>query len=296
MLGRWASLLAVGLLAACGGKGTLPSGEGSGSLMRSTGQPYEVLVVADDTLARSMVAQALSAPMAGLPQVEPLFDVTTCDHRHFDTQARRTRNIVVVEPQAQDGDTATTVTAERNVYARPQIVVRLAIGAMPRTQAQLGRVVVALLAEERRRATYQLRQHRQEDREADVLRATGAHIDIPAGLVAAKQADGFIWLSDDKAEDMRNICVFRGANADSIVQRHIKGETDQMAMHLLEGSMQVDADGLVRGLWAMQGDAMGGPFVMRSVGGRTALAFVYAPGRKKRNIIRQLEAALHTLK
>ena len=58
-----------------------------------------------------------------------------------------------------------------------------------------------------------------------------------------------------------------------------------------------------RGLWKMEdGEAMGGPFVsltrLDQVNGRvvTAETFVYAPGQKKRNAVRQCEAILYTLK
>ena len=57
-----------------------------------------------------------------------------------------------------------------------------------------------------------------------------------------------------------------------------------------------------RGLWKMlDGEAMGGPFVSLSrldqVNGRvvTAEAFLFAPGQKKRNALRQTEAILYTL-
>ena len=58
-----------------------------------------------------------------------------------------------------------------------------------------------------------------------------------------------------------------------------------------------------RGLWKMlDGEAMGGPFVsltrLDQVNGRvvTAEVFLYAPGQKKRNAMRQIEAILYTLK
>ena len=57
-----------------------------------------------------------------------------------------------------------------------------------------------------------------------------------------------------------------------------------------------------RGLWRMlDGEAMGGPFVsltrLDQVNGRvvTAEAFIYAPGQKKRNAMRQTEAILYSL-
>ena len=58
-----------------------------------------------------------------------------------------------------------------------------------------------------------------------------------------------------------------------------------------------------RGLWKIvDGEAMGGPFVsltrLDQVNGRvvTAEAFLYAPGQKKRNAMRQIEAILYTLR
>lgn len=58
-----------------------------------------------------------------------------------------------------------------------------------------------------------------------------------------------------------------------------------------------------RGLWKMlDGEAMGGPFVsltrLDQVNGRvvTAEAFLFAPGQKKRNAMRQAEAILYSLK
>lgn len=57
-----------------------------------------------------------------------------------------------------------------------------------------------------------------------------------------------------------------------------------------------------RGLWKMlDGEAMGGPFVsltrLDQVNGHvvTAEAFLFAPGQKKRNALRQIEAILYTL-
>jgi hypothetical protein len=60
--------------------------------------------------------------------------------------------------------------------------------------------------------------------------------------------------------------------------------------------------GVLRGLWRMQGDMMGGPFVchvrldeenQRVV---VAEAFVYAPETDKRNYMRRAESALYTLR
>jgi hypothetical protein len=57
-----------------------------------------------------------------------------------------------------------------------------------------------------------------------------------------------------------------------------------------------------RGLWRMKNDFMGGPFVSISVLDETRNrvvtidAFVYAPGKDKRNLMWELEAVLESLK
>ena len=59
--------------------------------------------------------------------------------------------------------------------------------------------------------------------------------------------------------------------------------------------------GVVRGLWRMEGDMMGGPFVSHAqldeARQRVIVVegFVYAPETDKRNFLRRIEAALFTL-
>ena len=75
---------------------------------------------------------------------------------------------------------------------------------------------------------------------------------------------------------------------DSILRTNMPGETDSMYMvipHLSE-----------RGLWEMKGDAMGGPYVMHCIHNLYIIGFVYAPEMKKKILIKQLEAAISTIK
>ena len=56
-----------------------------------------------------------------------------------------------------------------------------------------------------------------------------------------------------------------------------------------------------RGLWYMENDMMGGPFVAHArvdrPNGRVVVAeaFIYAPQKQKRDLMRKMEAALYTL-
>ena len=88
---------------------------------------------------------------------------------------------------------------------------------------------------------------------------------------------------------------------DSVLQKNMLGETDEMYMIIPRLGE--------RGLWEMEGDAMGGPYVMKiirrqkngKISGRkneiiVVIGFVYAPEMKKRNLIKQLEAVLTTIR
>jgi hypothetical protein len=96
---------------------------------------------------------------------------------------------------------------------------------------------------------------------------------------------------------------------DSIMKVNIPGEESGMYMTTVRNGLSQerikvkDQERLVlRGLWEMKNDMMGGPLVAHAVYDTAratvivAEAFVFAPESKKRNKIRQLEAALYTLK
>ena len=163
----------------------------------------------------------------------------------------------------------------------------------------------------------------------EIKKMFGIDMKIPAAMNASKKAKDFIWISNNASSGMQNLLVFKvkseerragkgkvkseerrmkNSNAfhvndkaliDSILRTNMPGETDSMYMvipHLSE-----------RGLWEMKGDAMGGPYVMHRIHRQTSqaakqgynlyiIAFVYAPEMKKKILIKQLEAAISTIK
>lgn len=238
---------------------------------RSSVRPYEVVVVADRD---SSVVRALEAPAEGLPQPEPMFDTRAVGR--LEGSQRYARAIVVYSP------TADTPRVARDRYARPQIIVTC-------NGKHMNSVVKALNDFELRQRAYELKPHANREFESEVRRTFGFSMRIPDDMKAVKRADGFLWMSNNRAEGMQNLVVVRGDVATQL-RLHLKGASDSMYVRLMPG-----------GLWEMEGDAMGGPYRCRRVGGvapdsLTCVAFVYAPEGKKRNLMRQLEAVLYTIK
>ena len=294
--------LAVGTvaLAACGGR--------RGMLPDSGGRPFEVVVVNDSD---SIVARALGGDVAALPQAEPQFDVSDVRMRPHDVGAsvlRYARSLVVVGIDSSRFSRV-SVKYERNVYAEPQIIVRVSAPSVGALRSELKPQAIAgiLLRHETAAAVSRLRRRGNPKMEAEVKRMFGIDMSIPADMTSAKRGRDFLWISNNSPTAMQNICVYLTDNRDSVMRANIKGETDSMYVVTTEGSV-VTSDVRLRGrrvtvrrgLWEMKGDAMGGPFVSHTVSGAagrpcvTVEAFVYAPGRKKRNLLMQAEAALWT--
>ena len=329
---RSALLLLLFALVSCRNGGLLP---------RSGGQLYEVLLVGDTA---GMVRSVLSADVEGLPQPEPSFDVSEVSAEAFGNTLRYTRNIVIVDINAE-AYTRPSIRSERNVWAQPQTVVH--IGAPSASALRNGidsigrRLRILLNRSEARKQLSLLRHERNVKAEKLARKMFGIALWIPADMIASKQGKDFLWLSNNSATMMQNIVVYRDwspVNAsdakanhigrdvktvgfidgdsryfigarDYVLGRNILGETDSMHMATVPESVLTDGRGFYRGLWMMTGDAMGGPFVSRTLllqqperqGNFVCRhivveGFVFAPGKTKRNAVRRLEAVLYTMK
>lgn len=284
-----------------------------GRLPKSGGAPYEVLVVGDKD---NLVKKALSVDMECLPQREPEFDVSTVSADGWGATLKLARNIVIVDINPKSYD-KTKIKLAHNVYAQPQIVACVqspSVDSLRRHLPAYASTLIKTLGKAETKATIErLSKHRNAQAEKMLKEWLGVDMWIPQDMVSSKRGKNFVWLSNNSPTGMQNIMIYkhdapRGikdfvAMRDSVAHVNIKGETDNMSMATVAATVaayktkQNGHDVIVfRGLWEMKGDDMGGPFVSHSVGNVTAEAFVFAPGKKKRNLLRQIEAALYTLK
>lgn len=298
------------------------SGGPQSLLPKSGGRPYEVLLVASDRHCAAVVDSVLTQDMPSLPQREPMFDVSLIDTTRFNQTTRLAHCIVIVTVNPAVF-TSTRIRYEKNVWARPQLVVYVntpSASQLSQYMAKAGHRLTSLLTRaEINTAISTLHAGSNRKAESSIRRMFGWNMLIPAEMKAGKTGRNFIWLSDNRPDRMRNICVYSYggttldahralAARDSVMRLNIPGELDGMYMQTTPGSVTAGLtteDGrtvmISRGLWEMRNDAMGGPFVslstVDSVNSRVivAEAFVYAPGTDKRNLIRSAEAALYTL-
>lgn len=271
-------------LTACNGGGGLPA---------SSGKPCEV-VVAADSLDR--IGPILERPYEGLPQTEPAHDVARIGAAEPTGLYRYARSIVVY----RRGEAMRVV---RDRYAHPQLIV-YTDGSRPRQlEATLARFeTVCRLAE--------LKARHSQAAERLVAKRWGLRLWVPADMSVCVDRPGFVWMAGETARATTGVCVFSltdtrrvAEQTDSLLRIHLKGETDSMYMQLVRPTLRATAmphgDVWIQGLWAMQGDAMGGPMAMRVTtrrGRRVAvLVFAYAPATAKRNLMVALKPVLYTM-
>ena len=101
--------------------------------------------------------------------------------------------------------------------------------------------------------------------------------------------------------------IMNGARAINAIELHKISEYLHVSMDSLMTdvrpiSVQGDYALEARGLWRIKGDFMGGPFVshvrLDKANQRIIVSeiFIYSPDKMKRNLVRQMEASLYTLK
>ena len=166
----------------------------------------------------------------------------------------------------------------------------------------------------------------------DLAACTGAYLksdlnvmlNAPANFTYYKDTTDFFWSSNNANTGRMDLIVYTFPYTDpnTFTEEYLVAKRDSVLKANLPGSfpgsyMQTETRagveytpitlngkycGVMRGLWRMQGDMMGGPFVSHTrldeKNHRVVVAegFVYAPETDKRNFMRRIEAALFTLR
>ena len=295
----------------------------------SSGNPYEVLVVAHDSIWGGKAGQALkkvlNKPVPMLPQDEPSFHVTRITPDDYDYIFRLFRNIIVFK--IDDDFRQGKIKYERHVHSYPHVIITIQAPntdiAAEYIEENSNSINDFIYNEELYRQCEYLKHNYNYAVRDTVMKVLGCDINVPSDLFKMKVAKDFVWITNDGLSTVQNIVVYSYpystekvfdkssfiALRDTFMGRNIPGynpgskmqtnkECVEVANYNKHGQFIQEA----RGLWEMSGDAMGGPFISQSridtVNNKVVVAeaFVYAPSKMKRTMIRRLEASLYTIK
>ena len=272
----------------------------------STGQPYEIVLEGDTD---SIVTRILTEDVPSLPQPEPLCKLIQVKKGKTKGSYLLVRTRIIVN--ITDKDFAVKLSHDEN--AAPQNIIRINAHSVQQLRERLnGEKLRQIVDEAELKHLAEIISNnpskQNKEMQEEVKKTFGLDMKIPVSMNASKKAKDFIWISNNASTGMQNLLVMKvkseerrvknsnafhvnvndKAQIDSILRANMPGETDSMYMTipvLLE-----------RGLWEMKGDAMGGPYVMHRIHNLYVIGFVYAPEMKKKILIKQLEAAISTIK
>lgn len=319
------------LVSACSGKSGNQTGGGKSILMPpASGRPYELLVVINQDMWERPAGRALynvlDKDVPGLPQSERSFRIMFTDPSNFDSTLKLVRNIIIVQVD-EKRFTQPKMSAAKDVYAAPQAILTI----QAPTEASLGgfitentnKIIDYFTTQEMNRQMQILETNHSEFISNKVKEMFDCDVWVSGELSSFKEGEDFYWFGTNTATRDRNFVIYSYPytaydtftkeyfthKRDSVMRVNIPGAREGMYMETdtlmtkvkglnVQGQYALEA----RGLWRVKADMMGGPFVSHArvdtVNNRVVVAevFVYSPDTRKRDLIRQMEASLYTLR
>ena len=295
----------------------------------ATGLPYEMLVVMDDEqwerpLGRA-VFNVLDSDVPGLPQSERSFRISRVAPSAFNSNTFRImRNIIKVD--IQDIYSQPKFKFARNVYSYPQMIMTLQApdeaSLAEYINANQQSIIDFFTKAEMNREIENLREKHNPEVSRLAQEILDVDVWVPWEVNRFKKGKDFFWASTNVGKKDMSIVLYSYPytdkntftleyflqKRDSVMKANIPGgpegsymTTNHNYVYVEDATVRGKYAQVARGLWRVQGDRMGGPFVSHSrvdeANGRivVAEAFIYAPESLKRDLIRRMEAALYTV-
>jgi hypothetical protein len=313
------------LLMSCGGERTP-------MLPNVTGSAGQVVVVVNapvwENEAGSQLRRILGSEHPALPQAEPLFDIVRIPHASFSNLFKTHRNIIMVN--VSDQYTETRMSIRNDVWAKPQLVLEINAPDTDRLHSflenQQQRMVDELYSAELERVKEYNRQYEKREIRTLLNERFDVSLVFPPGYSVFVDTADFAWIGFHPAaqERMQGILIYQYEYRDpdtftpeyiiskrnEILRQFIPGPTEgsymttemEIAPLFIEYMEDDRYFAKLRGLWKVENDFMGGPFISLTTLDEsrnrviTVEGFVFAPGEKKRNLLRQVEGIVNTLR
>lgn len=303
---------------------------GDGTLPGVSGKPGEILVVMDTAQFNKApglaIKEKLQKAMRALPQAEPIFSLVNIPPYSFKDVFRRYRNVLVVNIDEKYSNPRFAV--RKDVYAHPQTVLHAQASSYKELQnlfkVQGEEAAKKFLKAERTRYINTYRAISNKGAMKRIKEKFGIEMTIPKGYSLEVDTANFAWLEQDTRDYTQGILIYThkynedrsftlnnlmkirdrytrkyvpgpSPNSFMIIEKEITPYLDMVKINGLEVQ-------IMKGLWKVKNDFMGGPFINASFLSKdkkqviTVDGFVYAPSLSKRDYVRQLEAIIHTLR
>ena len=315
-------ILVVTVFTACNNKSQT-------SMMKNvTGRAGELVIVIPQNVwegdAGNAIKETLGQTQLGLPQGEPIFDLIDIPEEAFGDIFKTSRNLIItkISPTVKENK----VTFMRDVYAYTQAVAYLnaksQVDFIELYNKNSDKIAGFFLKAERDRLSLNYSKFKEKAVSEATKEVFGLDINVPTGFNVVEEKDSFMWIRYETPSTSQGILIYSYPYTDEntftkeymVAKRNIElkhnvpGPTDGSYM-TTENELPVfyntfKKDGNfaseMRGLWKVENDFMGGPFISLSMLDLlnkrvvTLDGYIYAPSKDKRNYLRQVEAMIYS--
>ncbi len=286
----------------------------------STGAPYELVVFANGDVQRTAAMDTLEAALQKevmwINRSEPMFDFIVMPRSSMRTMAKKHRNLLVLTIDSTLK--RNTMIADTNVYSQGQVLIHVASPSVDSMSTYIWKhrnVLSGIYHKyERERFIRRVQKYNEKGIEKAVENKFGFSMRIPRGYRVKADKPGYMWLGFETRTGSVNIFIYKFKTPPTgedwlIDERNIaikqvpgpsEGSFATTEMMFRPETTLQDINGRswyqTRGLWKVQNDFMGGPFInyVTKVGDEYLALDMFLqapdPNEKQRNYMRQLES------
>ncbi len=296
------------------------------TLVSSTGRINHVLIVIKNSDWQNEIGDALreiiTQPVIGLPQEENQFSINHVAPETFNQLFKRTRNIMFI-----GFDKESKFYVNNNIYADPQTTLTI----LGKDKEDLIRNInthkkeIISTFKKNDLALYQnkLKKDSYNRKTFTTFNSLNFSLRIPFNYKQVEDDGDFLWFRNTITKGLLNIIAYEIPKPhnktfdldyiikyrDSIGKTRISGQFEGTFMKTEPEFRPITKELKLanhnalesRGLWLIEGDYMGGPFISYTIDDEknnrllVIEGFSYSPSTKKRDFVFELEAILKTL-
>jgi len=303
-------------------------------LPSSTGRVGQVLVVMAkhkwEQAPGEIIRNAINEDYLLLPQSEPLLDITQIPNRAYSKFLMKTRNILLTQISTNIKKPEIRISYDNHAY--PQLIVSIKAKNneefIETFKKHKNKIVSSFVNAERDRLIKAYSGKLINKKITDQLSKNhNLYLSIPKGFKLDVDSSDFVWISRETPRSSQGILIWEYDytdtsqfhldnllnKIDSITKYHVPGPVDSSYMmtermiepEFREFFLNKNYTAEIKGLWKIggaKGVFMGGPYLSFSSVDTTRNiiitidAFAYGGKKKKRELMRQLDAILNTFK
>ena len=296
------------------------------TLVNSSGRINHVLIVIKNSDWQGEVGDALrdiiAEPVAGLPQEEPQFSINQVAPGTFNSLFKRTRNILFVGIDKKEN-----FYTNYNIYANPQITLTILSENREALVENINLHKDEIISTFKKNdlIVYQktLKRESYDRKTFNTFNNLNFSLRIPSAYKQVEDNGDFLWFRNTITKGLLNIVAYEIPkpldntfdldyiikHRDSIGKTRIPGQfentylkTEPQLRPITKELKLANHKALeMRGLWIIENDFMGGPFISYAIddekNNRLIIieGFSYSPSSKKRDYVFELEAILKTI-